>query len=198
MSNFNSIDNFKTNFKGGTRPNRFSVTANWPTGIGADSSFLMNKVTSFKISSVRMPESKLSTIPTYYRGRRVNFAGDRSYGQWRISVLDDTDNYSLWKIFHTWMEKIDGHQSHLYSDGPYYTYSKHQCSFTLNQYDLNGTSDDMVGTTGIRTIVLKNVWPSAVGEIALDMKEGSIVEFAVDLFYDYITFEGSTIKNLPQ
>jgi hypothetical protein len=31
--NFNSIDSFKQNFGGGTRPNRFSVTASFPNDI---------------------------------------------------------------------------------------------------------------------------------------------------------------------
>lgn len=195
MSNFNSIDTFKTNFKGGTRPNRFSVIATWPQNIGAANPVDMKKVTTFKISSAEFPESTVNSINTFYRGRKINFAGDRQYSPWTITVLDDTGNYSLWKIFHTWIEKIDGHQSHLYAGAPDFDYSSHQTTFTLNQYGLNGGANNGIeGDSGIRTIKLWNVWPISVEPFPLNMGDGSYVEFSVRLVFDYISFEGDTIN----
>ena len=196
-TNYNSIDEFKKAFRGGTRSNRFSVTATWPQNLGASNSFEMTRKTTFKITSTSMPDATVTTIPVNYRGRKIQFAGDRQYGIWRIDVYDDSESNNLWKIFQLWMEKIDGHQSHLYADPPDYDYSSYYGKFDLNQYGLNGGSNgDILNTSGIRKITLKNVWPAAVEPINLNMADTKIVQFTVSMHFDYFTFGDDNIATL--
>ena len=75
-TNYNSIDEFKKAFRGGTRSNRFSVTATWPQNLGASNSFEMTRKTTFKITSTSMPDATVTTIPVNYRGRKIQFAGE--------------------------------------------------------------------------------------------------------------------------
>ena len=194
FQNFNSIQTFKDNFKGGTRANRFNVSAVWPTGLGIDPADALKK-TTFKISATSFPNSKMQTTQLFYRGRPIIYATDRIYGVWSVVVFDDSDNNTLWNLFHKWIEKIDGHQTHLYSDAPDFDYSSYQTTFTLNQHGLNGTAAGIEGTTGIRTVILKNVWPLSVGPIEFEMGDGNLVSFKVDLKFDYLTFGEGNIDN---
>jgi hypothetical protein len=193
MANFNSIQQFKDNFYGGTRPNRFKVTATWPDDVTTNTN--INDQTTFKIFSTTFPDSSVEAITVSYRGRPVHFAGDRKYPLWNVTIYDDSESNNLWEVFHRWMEKIDGNSSHLYSGATStnkdFSYSKHQTTFTIKQYKLNGELDS-TGTT--RTIILHNVFPLAVGEIELNMQESTPVSFQVQLSFDYIEFGNSTIN----
>jgi hypothetical protein len=82
-------------------------------------------------------------------------------------------------MFHTWIDKLDGHVTHQY-DKTDFSYKDYICDFLLTQYGLNGK--------GIRQIRLHNVWPTSVGEIILDMGENNMVTFGVQLMFDYMEF----------
>lgn len=192
MTNYNSIQQFKNNFYGGTRANRFKVTATWPNDVTTNTN--INDQTTFKIFATSFPDSTVDAISIQYRGRPVHFAGDRKYPYWSVVVYDDTETNNLWEVFHRWMEKIDGNSSHLYSGASSsnrdYSYSKHQTTFTMTQYQLNGALDN---SGNVRVITLNNVFPLSVGEIQLDMGESTPVSFQVQLSFDYIEFSDTTI-----
>ena len=107
MANNNSITTFKEGFLGGTRANRFVVEPIWPVGINvpADDS-------SFKMISASLPASTINTISVPYRGRLINFAGDRMYTPWNVGIYDDNNTNSIWKGLHQWAEFMDGHYTH--------------------------------------------------------------------------------------
>lgn len=193
MANYNSINEFKTNFYGGTRPNRFSVSATWPTTLTKDPN--INDQTKFKIIATVIPESTVEVISVPYRGRPINFAGDRKYSPWDITVYDDSETYNLWRVFQQWLEHIDGSANHTYigasATNKDFSYKNHQKTFTIYQYDLNGDQGN-----AIRTMTLHNAFPVSVGQIALDMGEPGLVTFPVQIMYDYITFGGDTLKTI--
>lgn len=191
MANYNSINEFKNNFFGGTRPNRFSVSATWPTTLNKAEN--INDQTKFKIIATVIPESTVEVITVPYRGRPINFAGDRKYSPWDITVYDDSETLNLWRVFQQWLEHIDGSANHKYigasATNKDFSYKNHQKTFTLYQYDYNGEQ-----TNAARTIVLHNAFPSSVGQIAMDMSENGLVTFPVQIMYDYLTFESNTIN----
>lgn len=174
MPNSNSIQSFKQNFGGGTRANRFEVTSlnGWPTGIGIDTD-----ETKIKIFATTLPKSEVGTINVPYRGRLLNFAGDRIYGYWSVSVYDDNGSNTLWKAFNKWKEQLDGHVTHLVKDNDF-AYRNLQKTWTLNQLGLNGG-------TPIRTITLHNCWPSQISNLDLDMAKADQSVFSVVLTFDY-------------
>jgi hypothetical protein len=196
MTNFNSINSFKNAFRGGTRSNRFSVVATWPSDLGIGVQEGYDK-TTFKISATSMPDGSIEDRTVPYRGRFLHFAGDRQYGKWAVTVYDDSESQNLWNTFQLWHEKIDGHQSHLYS-GSNFSYSNHQTTFTINQYGLNGSNLNIGNNQGIRTLILQNVWPLTVDSINLKMDETELVSFNVTLAFDYLTFGSGTINQSLQ
>jgi hypothetical protein len=186
MSSFNSISNFKSAFAGGTRANRFRAgMATVPTGVdtpsgGWDSEF------QFKVTAAEIPAATMGTIPVNYRGRLIMYAGDRQYSPWSITVYDDSSESGLWSMFNSWIDKMDGHVTHMMSisGGDDFTYSPFQCQMDFYQQDVNGSD--------IRHITLYNAWPLSVSAIDLDMGKVDPVSFSVQLVFDYIDIENIT------
>lgn len=182
---FNSISLFKSAFGGGTRANRFEVIGSFPTGINSanvpDIASDLTTETKFKVFATTMPKAEVGTIQVPYRGRLLNFAGDRSYGFWSISVYDDNNTENLWKAFNIWKELLDGHITHTVANNDY-DFSTLQKDWILNQLPINGTPS---GTLPLRTIVLKNCWPSQVSNIDLDMAKADQAIFNVVLTFDW-------------
>jgi hypothetical protein len=169
----NSITNFKQGFNGGTRANRFeaSIVDGWP-GYAPD----IND-TTFKIVAAQLPMAQLNTITIPYRGRPVNYAGDRQYSPWPITIYDDNNTNNLWRSFNRWKELLDGHKTHKTED---ITYASLQKTWQIKQYDNNGNT--------IRHIQLQKCWPSVISQIDLNMGSTDLVSFTVQLVFDKINF----------
>ena len=176
----NSIATFKENFNGGNRPNRFEVdmSSAFPTEIQV---LVPNKNEKFKIYATSLPSAELGTIQVPYRGRLLNFAGDRNYSAWTIGIYDDNNTDNLWRTFQHWKERIDGHVSHQVGGGEAindFGYTKLQTTWTIKQLSLNGDSS-------IRTITLFNCWPEQITALNLDMNSADFSRFTVNLVFDY-------------
>lgn len=191
MPTLNSIETFKAAFGGGTRANRFEVTNGFPTLSAADwpvkDIIIPDNETKFKIFATSLPKAELGTIMVPYRGRLLNFAGDRTYGSWAVTVYDDNNNNSLWKAFNLWKEYLDGHRTHTVANNDF-SYKSLQTTWTLNQLDLNGSASappPAPATAPIRTIQLKNCWPSQIGSLDLDMAKADQCIFNVVMVFDW-------------
>jgi hypothetical protein len=176
MTNFNSIVQFKENFNGGTRSNRFIVRPNWPTGVSTTTND-----STFKIVSASLPAVQINSITVPYRGRLINFAGDRQYTPWTIGVYDDGNVNNLWRAFQRWKELMDGHYTHKVANDDF-RYATLQKTWTMEQLSLNGNKV-------LRRIILYKCWPSVVGEISLNMGESNFVAFNVSLTFDYMKID---------
>lgn len=175
----NSISFFKEGFNGGTRANRFIVTPQWPSGIGVNT----NDAT-FKIISASLPLVQINSISIPYRGRMLNMAGDRQYSPWTIGVYDDNNAQGLWRAFHIWKERMDGHYTHkVKTTNRDFSYRQYQKTWVMEQLDINNNSV-------LRRIELYKCWPSVIGEINLNMGESNFVAFNVTLTFDNINITG--------
>jgi hypothetical protein len=172
------ISDFIGGFNGGTRLNRFEVTGNIGAGSG------LSDFTPFHIRSATLPEAIVGEIPINYRGRTVSFPGDRIYKPWNITVLDDTGSNSLYSLFHTWSNKINGHELNTNTIGGAIATPKSNFAtdWAIKQYDPNGAGV-------IKTFNIVNCWPTVVGPIQLDMAQDNILgQFAVSMMYTHYTY----------
>jgi hypothetical protein len=169
----NSIINFKNGFNGGSRANRFTVFPSWPQGvnIAANDHY-------FKIVSASLPTLTVNSISVPYRGRLLNFAGDRQYSPWVVGVYDDGNSANIWSALQKWKDLMDGHFTHTVA-GDDYSYNSLQTTWRIHQYDVNGV-------TPIRDITLYKCWPSVIGEIGLNMSDNNLVSFPVTLTFDNV------------
>jgi hypothetical protein len=171
MAITSSISNFRSNFQGGTRPNRFLVTG----GIGAapigDDGFLIKATT--------LPASTNGVIPVPYRGRVLKIPGDRMFAEWAITVIDDADESTdLRGLFTKWSNDVNAHVANTTKD-PNMTET-----MTMWTVQMLSQKDD----SPIRTIELHNCWPIEVAAVDLSYDTAdSITEFSVNLAYDFWT-----------
>jgi len=164
------IDDFKSKLAGGgARPSLFKATVNFPTFVEAADV----ELTSFLCKTASLPASTIGPIAVDFRGRKLNLAGDRTFGALSLTIINDAE-FNVRKAFEQWMNGINNHQSN------------------TGLVDMNDYSADVVveqlrkdGTTSKR-YDFRGFWPSSVAEIALDYSSNDAIEdFAVELQVQY-------------
>lgn len=72
-----NVAEFRANLIGdGARPNLFQVTLTLPTF--ANNSVAAGQKLTFMAKSAQLPGSTVGTVPVYYYGRELKFAGNRT------------------------------------------------------------------------------------------------------------------------
>ena len=94
-----NIQNFREalNFDG-ARPNLFEVRI--ADRLGEDFTFMCK--------AAQIPGATIGTVEIPYFGRAVKLAGNRTFADWSITVINDED-YSIRHQFTEWMASINGH-----------------------------------------------------------------------------------------
>jgi hypothetical protein len=171
----NSIDEFKSNFHGGTRRNRFDISGK----VGDDA-----ELTTFHAYAFTLPAVGIGEIPVDYRGRRVYIPGDRDYPQWTLTILDDAGGKGglIYPAFQAWQNSINDHSGNISQTGP----AANRQQWTIKHLEAQGQ-----GTNELKTFVLKGCWPVSIGAISLAAgARDELVTFDVTVRYDYLNFEG--------
>lgn len=152
-----SLNQFKNNFFGGTRQNRFVITGTIPYGGG--------QISSFHVRSSLIPTLQTSTISYDYMGRKSFFPGEKMYSTWSVAVLDDPNSSqdNLWKKFQNWQNNINNNFTNVsdLSLGNTNEPSYKAFGWRVNQLDLNGNT--------LKTFILNGCWPRSVNEIGFNM-----------------------------
>ncbi len=93
----------------GARPNLFDVVMTFPPfALGAAAT---PKLT-FTCKTAQLPGSTIGVAPVQYFGREVKFAGNRTFADWTITVINDED-FLVRNAFERWMNGINTHSSNL-------------------------------------------------------------------------------------
>lgn len=100
------VDDFKSKIRGGgARPNLFKATIQYPGYANGDV-----ELTSFMCESAQLPGSSFGTIVVPFRGRQLKMAGDRTFGPWSVSIINDTD-FAVRNAMERWMNGINAHSA---------------------------------------------------------------------------------------
>ena len=70
---------------GGARQNLFQVQILNPANSSGDLK------TPFMVQAAQIPASDLGVIPVFYFGRQMKLAGDRTFGEWTVNIVNDED-----------------------------------------------------------------------------------------------------------
>ena len=160
------ISTFKTDFDGGTRPNRFKVVL--PESAGGQ---------SLLVKAASIPAETVGILQVPFRGRVAKLPGDRSYAEWTFTVLDDTTKNIRADIV-KWHRLFNDHETNIVSKGVLGGIAELE-EITVTQLDMQGGEHT--------TVTLKQCWPVEVGAIDLSYdKADTLVEFAVTIAYDWI------------
>ena len=121
------------------------------------------------------------TIPSFnvpFRGRQIKIAGDRTFEDWTITVLNDT-NFKLRNAFERWSNGINNMTDNEGLTNPV----DYQVDAFVDQLDRNGAT--------IKSYTLRGVFPMNIAAIELNYDEMTAVEeFGVTFRYQY--FESNT------
>lgn len=174
-----NISDFKEAFNGGTRLNRFFVEANIPFGNG--------QISKFHITTTTIPSTTTSRIEYQYFGRRAYYPGEKSYGSWSVTVLDDTStDGNLWKKFSNWQNRINNHVSNV-SFMPTQQSDYKASNWKIYHLNLNGEANPS------KTFILHGCWPKSIEPIPFNMEmSNKLVNFNVTFVYDSIEIDGIT------
>lgn len=156
----------------GQRPNLFEVTLPILSNAFASGDLnLFAKGTS-------IPGATIGTVVVPYFGREIKLAGNRTFPEWTITVLND-ENFAIRSQFERWMNYINGHSTNIRgSAGP----SDYTLSGTVKQYSKQGS----LKTTAEYSFI--NMFPTDLSEITLDWGDNdTIEEYTVTFAYDYWT-----------
>jgi hypothetical protein len=171
----NSLDNFKSNFHGGTRRNRFEISGSI-TGGGA--------LTTYHAYAFTLPQVGIGEIPVDYRGRRLYIPGDRDYPQWTLTILDDNNGAGseIYHGFQAWQKQINDHVANTSSTNA----DAGRQRWVIKQLGFNGNDE-------LKTFTLNGCWPVTVGPIQLSAgARDELVTFDVTVRYDYLQYEAGT------
>lgn len=179
MPSNNQLSDFKSNFNGGTRKNRFLIDAEFPGG----------KFTRFHITSTSLPNTSSKTIEYDFFGRKWRYPGEKDYGTWSFTVLDDIGNdaANLWKQFQSWQNLINDHETNESTITGYKT-----STIKIKHLNINGDEGENLNSIPpLKTYILEGCWPSSIKGINFNMGNTSkLNSFVVVMHFDSISIGG--------
>ena len=105
-----SVNEFRSQMTGdGARPNLFEVSMPFPLFSNPENA--QQKLT-FMCKTAQLPGSTLGVVPVQYFGRELKFAGNRTFADWNITVINDED-FVVRNAFERWMAGINSHSLNL-------------------------------------------------------------------------------------
>ena len=171
-----NINDFKAKLAGGgARANQFKVTMPFPgyAQVGGEIEEL-----AFLCKITQLPAMSVAPITVPFRGRQIKIAGDRTFADWTITVINDT-NFKLRNAFERWSNGINN-----MTDGEGLTNpADYQVDAFVDQLDRNGAT--------LKSYTLRGAYPTEIAAIELDYgNNDTIEEFQVTFNYQY--FESNT------
>ena len=177
-----TIDKFKSRLTGGiARPNLFEVVLAFPDGTVDESVSDIDPKTRFLVKAAALPASNIAPISVPFRGRQLKIAGDRTFDEWTITVINDTD-FAIRGSFERWMNSMSKVSDNAGNINPE-DYTKDAFVYQLGRSAVDSASQSSDQNMPIlRTYKFYSVFPTNVSQIDLSYDSSDAVEeFTVTL-----------------
>jgi hypothetical protein len=133
---------------------------------------------AFLCTTAQIPAMNVGLVNVPFRGRQIKIAGDRTFADWSITVLNDT-NFKLRNAFERWQNGINNMSDNEGLSNPV----DYQVDAFVDQLDRNGNT--------LKSYTLRGAFPTEVAAIDLNFGTNDEVEtFGVTFQYQY--FETNT------
>jgi len=166
----NSFKQFGLPF-GGARPSLFEV---WMTPPSASAN--QDKI-RFQCMAAQLPAATVGSIDVPYFGRKIKVAGDRTFADWQVNILNDED-FPIRAIMESWSNDINTLASNVRLGANIEDYKSTDAFVT--QYSKKGEGFPL------RRYKFVGIYPNNIEAINLDWdRTNSIETFAVTFSYDY-------------
>ena len=171
-----NINDFKAKLAGGgARANQFKVTMPFPgyAQVGGEIEEM-----AFLCKGTQLPGMSIPVLEVPFRGRKIKIAGDRTYADWTVTVLNDT-NFKLRNAFERWSNGINNATDNEGLTNP----ADYQVDAFVDHLDRKGAT--------IKSYTFRGLFPTEIAAIELTYDEAAAVEeFTVTMAYQY--FESNT------
>ena len=158
---------------GGSRPSLFNVKLNVPASLGL--STVSKEKFQFVCQAAELPAATVSPIEVGYFGRKIKVAGDRTYSDWTVSVMNDED-FSVKSLFEAWSNGLNRFVSNIRD--PLLSSEQYKVDLEIVKYSKDGSIT--------RAYTMIGAWPMEVGPITQNWNDQNKVEqFEVTFCYDY-------------
>tara|TARA_B100001287_G_scaffold269929_1_gene267965 strand:- start:1880 stop:2416 length:537 start_codon:yes stop_codon:yes gene_type:complete len=163
------VDDFKSKLRGGgARPNLFKATINFPAYADGDA-----ELTSFLCETAQLPGSNMGTIIVPFRGRQLKMAGDRTFAEWTVSIINDTD-FAVRNSLERWMNGINAHSANTGLASPV----AYEADLKIEQLDRAGAS--------VKEYIFRGAFPTDLGAIDVSYATNDEIErFTCTFQYQY-------------
>jgi uncharacterized protein YlzI (FlbEa/FlbD family) len=157
---------------GGARPSLFEVKIS-PANIGEINADAIQKFT-FTCRASEVPAATIDPVNVPYFGRQIKLAGDRTFADWTVTVMNDED-YIVRDMFENWSNKIN-------------QFVENKKMVIGNDYK---STDAFVthyskGGDEIRSYQFVGIFPTTISNMALDWDNTNAIQtFDVTFSYDY-------------
>ena len=169
-----SVNEFRSQMVGdGARPNLFEVSMPFPVFSAPGDA--QSKLT-FMCKSAQLPGSTVGVVPVNYFGRELKFAGNRTFADWNITIINDED-FIVRNAFERWMNGINSHNLNVrnpLASAP----SGYSVDADVVQFGKKGDR--------IKRCRFVGIYPTDLTAIDLDWgSNDTIEEFSVNLTYQW-------------
>jgi hypothetical protein len=170
-----NVAEFRANMIGdGARPNLFQVTLTFPA-IAANGQAAGQKAT-FMAKAAQLPGSTIGQVPVYYFGRELKFAGNRTFADWSLQIINDED-FTIRNSIESWMNSINSHASNVRNTAAG-SPSSYTVDATVTQYGKTGNA--------LKTYKFVGMYPLDLAPIDLDWSSNdTIEEYGVTFAYQW-------------
>ena len=162
---------------GGARPSLFQVNMTNPITSAGDAKF------PFMCRAAQMPASTLGMIEVPYFGRKIKIAGDRTFAEWTVTIINDED-MKIRNSMEEWSNSINSHLGNVRRTG--------SAGPALYKANASVTHFGKIGNQ-LRRYTFNGLFPTEVSPIDLDWNTtDTLEEFTVTFQYDHWEVAGLT------
>ena len=158
---------------GGARPNQFRVELSFPSYVTLG--VVAGQRAQFLCKAAQLPASTIETLPVLFRGRPVNFAGERTFQPWTVTIYNDT-TFGIRNALEQWQSGIQNYNTTNGRVNP----TDYQVDLNVHQLDRNGAI--------IKSYKFVDAFPTTFSAVGLDYEQQNAIEqFDVEFQYNFFT-----------
>jgi hypothetical protein len=162
---------------GGARPTLFSVQITNPIDGIADFKI------PFMVKAAQLPASNISAIEVPYFGRKIKVAGDRTFEEWTVTVINDED-FAIRNSMERWMNSINTHIGN-FREAAFLAPEAYKTQAQITQFSKTGAP--------IRVYNFNGLFPTVISAIDTSWETNdTIEEFTITFAYDWWDVSGGT------
>lgn len=167
-----NINNFRNQgiINGGARPSLFQIElGQLPSTLDT----IASKRFTFTCRGSQIPPAIIDSVEVPYFGRKVKFAGDRTFPDWSVTVINDED-YTVRDMFESWSSLMNGYVNNI-KMAPFNTYK------TTAKVTHFGK-----GKVIIKEYIIDGIFPTSIDPMDLDWDATNTIQtFGVTFAYDW-------------